>query len=247
MAINSCIAGYLPDLEVGKDIDNLSELFGPGKLNYDVYPKGDGLFMTHWKEQEFFNMLQERARALNEEIEREGFDGLVVAISGHGMNNKICTSDYQLVDKVAIHRIFSAQYPELRDIPRLFIFDCCDGSDERLAYREEESMEKEAGKDVVTTMAEEMGAGKNVEMGEAGKNFVLDDVERPLEIWVAGERNPDYKLMEMHAANSGFQAKRYWDPASKASQPPQSSIQITITITSSERLLRVRRVDVEHM
>lgn len=148
-------------------------------------------------------MLEERAKTLNDKI--EVFDGLLVVISGHGMKNCICTSDYQLIDKVAIHRIFSAQYPMVRDIPRLFMYDVCDGSDEQEPYKEEPSVSEEkdagneAGKDVISAL--------EIESGEVGKDFTVDDVKRPYEIWVEGERNPDHKLVELHAANSGFQAK----------------------------------------
>ena len=50
------------------------------------------------------------------------YDGLVVLISCHGIKDYIVTSDYKRIDKNAIHRIFSADYPQNRTIPRLFFY-----------------------------------------------------------------------------------------------------------------------------
>ena len=36
-----------------------------------------------------------------------------------------------MFDKTAIHRIFSLKRPKCRRIPRLFVFDCCSGSQEK--------------------------------------------------------------------------------------------------------------------
>ncbi len=46
------------------------------------------------------------------------YDGLIVAISCHGLNSNICTSDYKLIEKAAIHRIFTSEYPKVREVPR---------------------------------------------------------------------------------------------------------------------------------
>lgn len=182
----------LKDLNIRKDIENLDTLLGPEHLNYAVYPEGEEKFKTRWSEKELVHMLEGRAKDLNERIERgEHFDALVVVISGHGIKDNICTSDYQLVEKVAIHRIFSAQYPKLREIPRLFIFDCCDGDAALM------DSDGDAGTD----------GGKNGTEGDTDKSFTVENVQHPYEIWVKGEKNPDHGLMEIHGANSGFQAK----------------------------------------
>merc|ERR1712003_280157 len=44
------------------------------------------------------------------------------------MSGHIVTSDYMLIEKTIIHRLISSDYPEIREIPRIFIFDCCDGT-----------------------------------------------------------------------------------------------------------------------
>eukprot|EP01084_Bolivina_argentea_P216974 368472_1 len=55
-------------------------------------------------------------------------DGLFVTISGHGYDSNIITSDYGLINKNLCHRIFS-QYVVSREVPRVFLYDCCDGSE----------------------------------------------------------------------------------------------------------------------
>jgi len=184
----------LTNLDVTKDIKGLHSLFGPKQLNYDVFPKGDELFKTRWSESELVQMLEACAKDMNERITRgEHFDGLVVVITGHGTKHNICTSDYQLIEKVVIHRIFSAQYPKLREFPRLFLYDCCAGNDQQLTYRkdlDESSPDADSPKSV-----------------DSEKTYTVNDVQRPHEIWIKGEKNPDHKLIEIHAANEGFQAK----------------------------------------
>merc|ERR1712150_36918 len=59
------------------------------------------------------------------------YDGLIVCVSCHGIKHNIVTSDFKTVEKTAIHRMLSLRYPVLRDIPRMFVFDCCNGSDEK--------------------------------------------------------------------------------------------------------------------
>eukprot|EP01083_Nonionella_stella_P080430 221072_1 len=95
----------------------------------DKYKRRKNAFIVtsmYWTETEIVDLLNGKAKQLNDETDR--FDALIVAVSCHGMDNNICTSDYKLIDKVYIHRVFSAHYPAIiaiRDIPRIFLFDCC--------------------------------------------------------------------------------------------------------------------------
>ena len=61
------------------------------------------------------------------------FDGLIVSFSCHGIGNNIVTSDYKLIDRTVIHRCISEQYPQIREIPRIFLFDACDGARKRVS------------------------------------------------------------------------------------------------------------------
>lgn len=227
----------LQDLAVEKDHKKLGDLLGPDCLNYEVYPNGTKFHFnkTHWTEEQLIGLLEDKAKYVSEQIEQGvNIDGMVIAISGHGMHSAICTSDYQLIDKVAIHRIFSAKYPNLRGIPRLFIFDCCEGSNERFPFREVPSViSDDDGKNLnaishksdtsltvsnmrrgsrvsfmssVTTSSKGSAATATTARSMA-KDFALTNVARQNEMWVKGEHNPDHMLVELHAANAGFQAK----------------------------------------
>merc|ERR1740123_989869 len=61
----------------------------------------------------------------------DAFDSLFLVMSGHGLNGSLVTRDHKLVSKVDIHRIFSGtKNPLSREIPRFFLFDCCDGHED---------------------------------------------------------------------------------------------------------------------
>ena len=113
------------------------------------------------------------------------------------------TSDYKKISKVAIHRIFSATNPCSREIPRIFIFDCCSGDQDRdstwrgVTDSEESSSEEESIQE----------KGKNVIQIDQGKEYNVDDVEISDVLWAYGEKNPDFRLAVINAANEGFQAK----------------------------------------
>eukprot|EP01083_Nonionella_stella_P041336 112061_1 len=189
----------LPDLEgIEKDVQNLCCLFGPNHLNYTVYPEYDMKNpKIHWTEQEIVDVLNTQAKQLNDEIEH--FDALIVAVSGHGMDNNICTSDYKLIDTVYIHRVFSAHYPTTRDIPRIFLFDCCDGSNEQRSRTIAAS--DDVSKYVQVPTEEHPGVQKPTSQG---KQVTAGDLEIT---WGSNEQNPDHMLVEVHAANKGFQSK----------------------------------------
>eukprot|EP01084_Bolivina_argentea_P041049 75746_1 len=184
---------YCNDLNgVDRDYENVKkfcELF-----NYDMYPKPQHA-KYDWTEEEIKEFLNEKilyAEANINTLEKDvqnpkksvnGYDGLVCIFSGHGYKNNIVTNDYQLTNKTALHRLSSTNHPQLRTIPRIFVFDCCDGDQER-SY-------ENANPDY-------------------GKNFGVGDIpieQDDDEIWKRDQVNPDYKLILISAANEGFQAK----------------------------------------
>merc|ERR1711933_693953 len=84
---------------------------------------------TTWNEQSLKSFLEEKARFLSENIGRgRCYDGLILVISCHGISGFLCTSDYRLYSKFAIHRTFS-MFAILREIPRFILYDCCQGAD----------------------------------------------------------------------------------------------------------------------
>ena len=176
---------YLPDLDVSLDIENLSSLF-VDSMNYTMYPRH---LQTQWSQTDIVQLLETKAKELNDNI--DSYDGLIVAISGHGLNKDcICSSDYKLMSKDAIHRLFSWPYPKVRNIPRIFMFDSCSGDGEYGKFM--------------------------TQLNDSGKHFTVDDIamnldddeykEEPAK-WERGTKNPDYKLVEISASNPGFQAK----------------------------------------
>ena len=83
------------------------------------------------------------------------------------------------MSKQSLHSIFSWNYPNIRDIPRVFVFDSCEGT---------QHMENN---------------------GDKRKNFDIGDVALMRDntmVWKQDEANPDYKLCVIHAANPSFQA-----------------------------------------
>ncbi len=137
---NPDIDAELPNLdEIRIDIDNVTKLFGKHGLNYQIIPNYDDLneseYKIRWTEQELVQFLQEQSNKLEQNLsnkEQENhYDGLIVIISCHGMGRYILTSDYKAINQTAIHRIFSGKKPLSRKIPRIFVFDCCSGNNER--------------------------------------------------------------------------------------------------------------------
>merc|ERR550525_2169414 len=110
---------------VTKDIKTITDLFRD-HLGYHVDSGGDPLKLR-WTKDEIITLLKERARFLLKNL--DVYDGLVVILSGHGLNGSIVCSDHEQIPKLFIHRLFSMDFnvTGLRDIPRLFVFDCCDG------------------------------------------------------------------------------------------------------------------------
>eukprot|EP01084_Bolivina_argentea_P257791 434412_1 len=100
---NADFKGYVNNLAVDIDIKNLLSLF-KDKLKYDVFPKYDIINKPKidWTQAEIINLLQHQAEIFSANVESNednnndnkiNFDGLIVVVSGHGMKNKLITSD----------------------------------------------------------------------------------------------------------------------------------------------------------
>eukprot|EP01084_Bolivina_argentea_P209653 357074_1 len=177
------------DLEaVILDIKNVVHLFDE-ILNYTVIgaynsDKSEKMFFT---EKDVMNLLQYSAEILKSNLLQKNinkFDALIVILSGHGWDQSIVTSDYKLISKHAIHRYYSVKYPITRDIPRIFIYDSCDGNQQRVRRTSTELIPKT----------------------ECAKFVTVEDIEVG-DIWHDDENNPDYQLAIVHGANKGFQSK----------------------------------------
>ncbi len=199
--------GYVPHLHsVDLDIINSLQLFQT-KLNYKCFPEYNNPDRPkiEWNKQELMDFLNERAEALAKNVfdpnnpKRDGWDGLICTISCHGMNNNIITSDYGLVSKDKIHRIFSApSYAVSREIPRVFMFDCCDGNEER------KGIKKKSGDAIQDISNDEE---EKISLIDKNKGIDSDSDESALELWDQFTNNPDHRLAVLHAANLDFQSK----------------------------------------
>eukprot|EP01083_Nonionella_stella_P307823 1083377_1 len=175
----------LYSLPLEKDVVHLTALFS--LLNYNIISRNDAIKL-HWKADEVVSFLQnDVGKELFDDNGELNYDGLIEVISSHGMKDNIITSDRKTIEKVALHRIVSIKYPNSREIPRLFLFDSCEGSEQRI--KDEYKMDI-------------------LEEKEQSKGFGLNDVQGGFK-WTTSTKNPDYKLVEIHAANAGFQAKAH--------------------------------------
>ena len=121
------VDGIFNDLPLEKDVQNLRDL--NNFLNFRMMPDGKKMY---WTNDELVNFMQnDVVNALRAGDGTLNYDGLMVCVSGHGIKDHIVTSDYKAIEKTVIHRLISSQYPEIREIPRIFVFDSCNGSGDR--------------------------------------------------------------------------------------------------------------------
>ena len=143
------------------------------------------------------------------------YDGLIVSFSGHGVRNRIVTSDGKLIDRTSLHRCISNKYPKIREFPRIFLFDACDGAAKRREIvNGMERVDSESEADGYLTENEEKEKGNMIQIEgtvtETVKNTTLADVQN-VDDWAIDTKNPDYNLIAVHASNAGFVAKMHGD------------------------------------
>ena len=183
---------FCPDLLVEADVENLKKL--SEFLHYDFLTAEDKLSWTKDEVMEFLvedvgaHFFDEKGYAL--------YDGLIVAISSHGMHQSIISSDYQMISRTDIHRCISEKYPQIRKIPRIFLFDACDGTRDRKA--------------TAAIHAGELGSGSKYNSGSEDAAKGPTDVTEALVVdpeWTSRSKNPDYNLIVVHGSNDGFVSK----------------------------------------
>eukprot|EP01084_Bolivina_argentea_P261195 441297_1 len=173
------IDGYLSNLDNQQDAENMLKLFHD-KLNYDVFPynidtDGNRYFESNWKANDLTEFLEEKANYLEANInDGKRYDGLIVIISCHGIDQYICTSEYKKYSKSAIHRIFSWKHPLTRSIARFFLYDCCAGSHMQAVDISDDEKDQ------------------RTETGKYGKVVELTDIDAAeKQAWSPGQDNPD--------------------------------------------------------
>ena len=182
--LNAEAPGFLTNLSVGTDVNNLRQF--ADYLNFPFYTVNDKL---SWSKAEVMTFLDEAIGThFFDEKGKSRHDGLIVAISSHGFGNSMISSDYEMINRTEIHRSISEKYPQIRVIPRIFIFDACDGTRDRKTTMDLQS--------------------SNVEIVEANKgdNDTVQALQMETE-WTSRTKNPDYNLAVVHGANDGFVSK----------------------------------------
>ena len=168
-----------------------------------------------WTEDEVIDFMKNKVGpAFFDESGNPKYDGLIVSFSGHGVRNHIVTSDGKLIDRTSLHRIISNKYPKIREFPRIFLFDACDGAGKRRAVvdgSERVESDSEAIDELEKAAIERAAVELAVETGyDIVKDTDLTDVQEGNE-WTTNNKNPDYNLITVHASNAGFVAKMHGD------------------------------------
>ena len=233
LAVVICIAEYddnssSPDIEssvddlhgIEKDWLNLHAFFE--YLNYAVIP-GEKEHKLWWTEEKLVQFLRnDIGEALFGGTDTLQYDALIVCISCHGLKNTVITSDLKLIEKEALHRLVSLYDPKVRDIPRLFLIDACDGPAERRrtvvpsAFGSPSppvplpmtvlSLSMKKGDSVLQCTLSRRETVKKGTKVNALKLKTLNNTET-VQQWTTTTTNPDYNLAVVYAANTGFQAK----------------------------------------
>eukprot|EP01084_Bolivina_argentea_P014752 27586_1 len=190
------IEGHLSNMDIEQDIINLDTLFGAENLNYDTFPAYNLEYSPkmYWTKKEIIKLLKKQAKQFHDDAklgEDSKYDALIVAVSSHGIASQICTSDYKLIKKKQIHRMFTENYLESIAKPRLIMFDCCNGSEE------------------FTNMSESDTDDENDEKQHRNSDTKNEEPhqERVISVNANVDQHLDDNLVEVSAANKGFQAK----------------------------------------
>eukprot|EP01084_Bolivina_argentea_P105724 189331_1 len=174
------------DLPIDVDIKNLICLFR-NELGYQIYPEYDETIKTHWTQNELIELLKTQAELLENNIihNEDKFDGLILVLSSHGIQNHIVTSDHNMIEKHVIHRIFSIGHPKSRDIPRIVLLDSCDGDEFSKGARNRKQS------DILIS-----------------KQYGIKQLQSSSHkaSWEKGTLNPDYKLAVILSSNVGFRS-----------------------------------------
>ena len=178
------------DLPAIRDVENLREF--SKFMGYDFIERPNKLYWT--KEDITSFLMDDIGNNLFRQNGRPKYDVIIVCFSGHGLRDRVVTSDCQTMDRSAIHRVISMQFPEIRDVPRIFVFDACAGP--------RHCTTKEPEVQHVVAVSSEDASDK---LSVFGKDTDEDDI-KDAEAWTSITKNPDYKIVVINSANNGFQA-----------------------------------------
>merc|ERR1712204_97520 len=195
----------LNDLTPGiqNDIVNLNKLLHV-RLDYTVCPVMGSVdaIQVRWTKAEFMALIDAKAKEFannlyDADANKNGFDALFVSISSHGIDQQIITSDYGMVSKKDIYRRFTDSYPASRQLPRVFLFDCCEGSKAKAKGI------KKAKK--TQTTASVLAKGQTEEPKEEEEEKKNDDDETVVvNEWRKEDENTDFNLAILNSSNLDY-------------------------------------------
>ena len=195
---------------IDNDIKNLVNLF-EYSLNYTMSPKYDIINIdinTYWTRKEIIKLLKQKAKELSHCVEYKVFDGLIVVISCHGIRGHIVTSDYKMINKDTIHRIFTVDFPSLRHIPGIFIYDCCDGDNDMVRDHGRSTSKKAIAIGFPSMLEPDWSKSNQKSVSVVGNgHIVLDAYGSGKNMWYKGEVNPDFNLVIINSSNTGFMSQ----------------------------------------
>ena len=182
---NSEVNGYFTNLAVDRDARNMKNL--SDFLNYKFMAIDDKL---RWTESEIMDFMKNKVgEEFFDETGTPKYDGLIVSFSGHGVRNHIVSSDGKVIDRTSIHRCISNQFPKIRQFPRIFIFDACDGAgDRRETVTKCERVDSQSFSDTEVVFDEEKDKGDAQKGTDIGKQTELEDVQKDDE-WTTSTKN----------------------------------------------------------
>eukprot|EP01083_Nonionella_stella_P246836 856498_1 len=213
IAIGTYDDAWYPDLYgIDIDIKNIVSLF-QDTFNFAVFPKYKNMqqIRQYWRKKDIIDLLETQSKHLAHNIDH--YDGLIVIISCHGMDDCIVTSDGEKIPKMVIHRLFTAMdesHVLNRNIPRLYVFDCCDGPN-HFKYHARPIMDTEEKEKTDRENANIKSKSTDYEMVQ---HAAIEIKRQMSDLWLNGERNPDHKLVIINAANKAFQSKMRTDKGS---------------------------------
>eukprot|EP01084_Bolivina_argentea_P077495 140559_1 len=201
--------GFVNDLDgIEVDIKNAVELFN-NRLNYKIFPhySNNSQMKQLWRKKEIIDLLNAKSKELSTNINnnnrKKNYDGLLVIFSSHGIDNNIITSDYGLIPQHEIHRIFSRAHGNetaiARTIPRVFIFDFCDGSYDKESERRSDMNLIELNQ--IQPDFDKKGSVRSIKLAQESEDLDYRNT------WAVDELNTDYNLAVINGANKHFQSK----------------------------------------
>jgi len=189
---------------IQNDIVNLNKLLHD-RLDYTVCPVMGSVdaIKVRWTRAEFMALIDAKAKEFannlyDADANKNGFDALFVSISSHGIDQQIITSDYGMVSKKDIYRRFTDSYPASRQLPRVVLFDCCEGSKAKAKGI------KKAKK--TQTTASILAKGQKEEAKEAQDEEKKNDDDETVVVyeWRKEDENTDFNLAILNSSNLDY-------------------------------------------